>query len=58
MVRKCFILLVVVLYCLYVYWFSLFLPTPFCILVALVATKMRQISCVLPPCPFLGGNWS
>lgn len=54
MVRKGFILLVAGSHHLYVSWFSLFLPTPFCILLALVATKTRQISCVLPACPFLG----
>lgn len=54
MVRKGFILLVAGSHHLYVSWFSLFLPTPFCILLALVATKTRQIICVLPACPFSG----
>ena len=56
MIRKGFIFLVAGSYYLYVSWFSLFLPTPFCILMALVAAKTRQVGRVLPACRFSGGD--
>lgn len=56
MIRKALIFLVAGFYYLCVSWFSLFLPTPFYILMALVTTKRRKISCALPARPFSGGD--